>query len=163
MFKLSMMKKRYLLLFCFIASVYTIQAQAFHQAFSTDQAYAQFSNAPKNLYASRGTLNTSIDVGYKPGIKVKSLKAAAIESLHPSLSINNLKESLLLKIEVELKGRADEYHILLLNKKGAFLENFPIAEFITLDCRKLKSGTYFLRLCTREKATPLQEYKLVKY
>lgn len=156
-----MMKKRYLLLFCFIASVYMIQAQAFHQAFSTDQTYAQFSNAPK-LHASRSTLNTSIDVGYKPGIKIKSLKAA-VEGLHPSLSINTLKESLLLKIDVELKGMVDEYHILLLNKKGAFLENFPIAEFITLDCRKLKSGIYFLRLCAREKAKPLQEYKLVKY
>lgn len=162
MLKFSMMKKRYLLLFCFISSVYTLQAQAFHQAFGGDQTYAQFSNAPK-LYASRSTLNNSIDIGYKPGIKIKTLKAAAIESLHPSLSINALKESLQLKIDVELKGKVDEYHILLLNKKGAFLENFPIAEFITLDCRKLKSGTYFLRLCAREKATPLQEYKLVKY
>jgi len=69
----------------------------------------------------------------------------------------------MLKIDVALKEIAENYHLLLLNKKGAFIENFPLSASIILDCRKLKSGTYFLRLCARDKATPLQEYKLVRY
>lgn len=156
-----MMKKRHLLLSCFIVSIYTLQAQAFHQAFSSDQAYAQFTNAPKP-YASRSTLNSSIGLGYQAGIKIKPL-ATVIEGVHPVLSVHALEKVLKLKIDIELKEIADEYHLLLLNKKGAFLENFPLSASITLDCHQLKSGTYFLRLCARDKAAPLQEYKLVKY
>jgi|GEM_PF-2876850 len=155
------MKKRHLLLLCFIASIYTLQAQAFHQAFSSDQAYALFTNVPKP-YASRSTLNSSIGLGYQAGIKVKSL-VTAVEGIHPNLSVNPLEKSLMLKIDVALKEIAENYHLLLLNKKGAFIENFPLSASIILDCRKLKSGTYFLRLCARDKATPLQEYKLVRY
>lgn len=156
-----MMKKRHLLLLCFIASIHTLQAQAFHQAFSSDQAYAQFTNAPKP-YASRSTLNSSMGLGYQAGIKIKSLAAVA-EGIHPNLSVHQLEKALMVKIEVELKEMAENYHLLLLNKKGAFIENFPLSASITLDCRQLKSGTYFLRLCARDKATPLQEYKLVRY
>ena len=156
-----MMKKRHLLLLCFIVGIHTLQAQAFHQAFSSDQAYAQFTNAPKP-YASRSTLNSGIDLGYQAGIKVKSL-VAMVEGMHPNLSVSPLEKALILKIDVALKEMAEDYHLLLLNKKGAFIENFPLSASITLDCRQLKSGTYFLRLCARDSSTPLQEYKLVKY
>ena len=158
------MKSRYLFVSLLLASVFTLDAQSFQQAFHPHYAMAQHASTVKpNNYGSNTRLSSGVPIGYKEGINLKEeylLNNTATDNT--SLQLTQSKNPMILQAAFEGRN-VERYHLILTTKKGAFLENFPLQSLTRIDCRRLRAGSYKIKLCARDQATPLQQFKLVKY
>lgn len=158
------MKSRYLLASFLLASVFTLDAQSFQEAFHPHYAMVQHAAAAKpNSYGSNNRLSSGLSIGYEEGISLKEeyLMNKKVNG-NTKLQLTQTKNPMILQAAFE-GGNMDRYHLVLTTKKGAFLENFPLQSLTRIDCRRFRAGSYKIKLCARDQATPLQQFKLVKY
>ena len=140
-----------------------MKAQSFHQPFHPH--FAQATSAEKDQaqnYGSLGRLTSSVQIGYEPGISIKEELLTLAPNQVAGLQITQSKHPMVLQAAFQAED-VERYHLLLTTKKGAFLENFPLQALTKIDCRHLRNGSYKIQLCTRDQATPLRQFKLVKY
>ena len=157
------MKSQHLYLLLCIFFAFELQGQSFQEAFHPHYALAQKAHVKKaSDFGSASRLSSSVSVGYQSGI---SLKEEVLENWEEDVTKFQIKKAakpMVLQAMLATENM-DKYHLLLTNRKGAFLENFPLQQSTTIDCQHLRSGTYKILLCSRDESKPIRQYKLTKY
>ncbi len=157
------MKSQHLyLILCFFSAI-ALQGQSFQEAFHPHYALAQRSQV-KNAsnFGAPSRLSSSVSVGYQAGISLKEEELGRWDGEVTNFQIKKGIKPMVLKALLTTEN-IDKYHLLLTNRKGAFLENFPLQKSTTIDCQHLRSGTYKILLCSRDESEPIRQFKLTKY
>ncbi|NET32858.1 MAG: hypothetical protein F6K19_12715 [Cyanothece sp. SIO1E1] len=157
------MKNQHLYLILCLFSAFALQGQSFQEAFHPHYALAQRSHVKKaSNIGSPSRLSSSVSVEYQAGISLKEEELGRWDEGVTNFQIKKGTKPMVLKAMLATEN-LDKYHLLLTNRKGAFLENFPLKESTTIDCQHLRSGTYKILLCSRDESEPIRQFKLTKY
>lgn len=157
------MKSQHLYLLLSLFFALELPGQSFQEAFHPHHALAQKGGVRNaSNYGSNSRLASSVAVGYQPGISLKEEELGRWDEAVTRFNITQSKKPMVLKANLTSKD-IGKYHLLLTNKKGAFLENFPLQQSTEIDCRHLRSGSYKILLCSRDESKPIRQFKLTKY
>lgn len=157
------MKSQHLYVILCLFFVFTLQGQSYQQAFHPHYALAERAHVKKaSDFGAPSRLSSSISVGYEAGLSLKEEELGRWDKEVTSFQIKKGAKPMVLKAILATEN-IDKYHLLLTNRKGAFLENFPLQQSTTIDCEHLRSGTYKILLCSREESKPIRQFKLIKY
>ncbi len=157
------MKSQHIFLLLGLFFAFGLNGQSFPEAFHPHYALAQRST-PQNAsnYGSNSRLTSGVSIGYQPGISLKEETLERTDDAVTRFQISQGQKPMVLKAQLTTE-EIGRYHLLLTNRKGAFLENFPLQKSTEIDCRHLRSGSYKILLCSRDKSKPIRQFKLTKY